>query len=654
MNYNYLSIKQEEISVKIGMDRKNKYIGVFGSCLHEQNQMNFLSALRDTCIETGYTTIAFSASYNSVYDEDSALGELRLLELFKYIYLDCLIILTETIKNPQLIDKIVSIGQEKQIPVFSIDGTAPGCYNMPLDYKSGFRSIVRHVIKDHGRKRINMLAGFKGNSFSEERIDVYKEVLEEYNIPFEEERLGYGDFWDRPSRVALQGFIDCSLEMPDAIVCANDSMAITACAMLAERGFKVPEDIIVTGFDGTQNSKYNSPTITTCTPDYKRAIDFIILKTNEAIASGKVEPCDYMIGFDISKCQSCGCEPNIPRNHTEIITALYNATGDSSWHTLAMNNLVTSLLDKCYIEDIAALLPDTVKLWNENFRFACIKSELTKSLITQDARNNITGSFSDMTTILYMNDNDFDTTNIPFNVKDFIPSMDKVVGRPGMTLIVRLLNSGKQVYGYTVDGIDELNLRNLQRCNEFDMFLSHSINTVLHNYALNKAYEEIATLSIHDPMTGIYNRRGFFSKLNYILDSNERANQFLHIVFIDMDGLKGINDNYGHKEGDFAITSLALAIANIDIPSLLCARFGGDEFICAFFTETPGCYTPDDIRSMIAENIRNMPDAAAKKYPIDFSIGVLSQMTCNIKNIDDIILSADKMMYVNKISRRKK
>ncbi len=634
------------------MGNKHKYIGVFGSCLYDQNPMNFLSALRETCIKYGYTTVALSATHSSQDNDDSALGQLNLLELFKNIQLDCIIILKETVKYQYLIDKVVSIGKEMNIPVFSIDGEAEGCYNMPLDYKSGFRSIVRHVIKDHDRKRVNMLAGFKGNSFSEERIDVYKSVLNECGIPFEEERLGYGDFWERPSRAAIESFLASDLELPEAIVCANDSMAITTCSVLAEHGIKVPDDIIVTGFDGTQNSRFNSPTITSCSPDYRDAMTFIIDKIKEVKSTGKVEPCDHMISFNILKSQSCGCEPSTFHNHTEIITTLYNATGDSSWHTLAMNNLVTSLLEKQYIEDIAELLPETVRMWSDNFRFACVKSDLTKSKITPEACKNATGKFDDMTTILYMKNQQFDELNKQFNVREFIPNLDDIVDDPGTALFVRLIHYGKQVYGYTVDGVAEPNLRNLQRCNEFDMFLAHSINTILHNYALNKAYEEIEALSVNDPMTGVYNRRGFFTRLNAIMEDKDMLKQYLYIVFIDMDGLKGINDNFGHKEGDFAITTVAQSLTKLNIPNSLCARFGGDEFICAFFADNPQAYSSDGIKEQIINIIKNTPGVSDKRYPIDFSMGILCQKAENIENIDDLILSADKMMYVNKMGKK--
>lgn len=57
------------------------------------------------------------------------------------------------------------------------------------------------------------------------------------------------------------------MEFPQAIICANDAMAITACSILRERGIKVPEDVIVTGFDGIELEQYNSPRLTTAAAD---------------------------------------------------------------------------------------------------------------------------------------------------------------------------------------------------------------------------------------------------------------------------------------------------------------------------------------------------------------------------------------------------
>ena len=60
--------------------------------------------------------------------------------------------------------------------------------------------MVRHVVEEHGARRVNMLAGFESHALSEDRVMVYRKVLEENGIAFEEERVGYGQFWEVPAR----------------------------------------------------------------------------------------------------------------------------------------------------------------------------------------------------------------------------------------------------------------------------------------------------------------------------------------------------------------------------------------------------------------------------------------------------------------------
>jgi len=641
------------------MAEKTRLIGVCGANLFEQTAINFLSVLKDVSFHKGYSTIAFSAGINSYEDADHAVSELELVDLCRYINLDCIIILTETLKNNLLLEKIVEIGYAKNIPVFSIDGIVEGCYNMPLDYKSAFRDIVEHVIKDHGVTCVNMLAGMRNNSFSDERIGIFKEVIAKHGIEFDERRLDYGDFWAYPARAAVERFLESDLPMPEAIICANDEMAITACSTLAEHGYRVPEDIIVTGFDDTQASAHNYPSITTCTPNYLEAINFILEQSELVKNTGKLSPCEHKIHFDVVKRQSCGCEPNTIHNHSQLVSELYLAASDASWHTLAMNSLVTSVLEKNHVEDIIHELPNTVRLWYGNFRFACLKSELLADNLKSSNRD-FSGSFGRMATILYVKEGVFDEPCEQFDVREFIPRFDELIDQPGLTFVARILKNGKQVYGYTVDKFLELNYRQVQRCNEFAMFLTHSINTVLHNYELTElnhnlenANAEIAAMSIHDPLTGIYNRRGYFNTLAELRKDESLVGKYIYMVNVDLDRLKYINDNYGHSEGDFAITAVARSLPSIDADPLIYARFGGDEFTCTFIADTDDLYTTEQIKSQINEALLKLPGVSEKEYPINFSIGLCVQKITPDINIESIISSADSKMYADKAEHKK-
>ena len=170
------------------------------------------------------------------------------------------------------------------------------------DYKQGFADGVKHLIEYHHCKNIFMLAGMKDNKYSDDRIEMYRREMESHGINFCEEQIGYGDFWEDPAIEAVNRFLDSDLPTPEAICCANDTMAIAAAKELRKRGYRVPEDILVTGFDGIEDGKFNFPGISTCEPKLEAVADFVF-----DILSGKESADEYLIPLVFYPKESCGC-----------------------------------------------------------------------------------------------------------------------------------------------------------------------------------------------------------------------------------------------------------------------------------------------------------------------------------------------------------
>lgn len=632
-----------------------KVIGICGGRIFNDNILRFVNELQKIAVRNNYLTVAFSASTDGGQGREEAEKEGKLFELLRYVDMAALVLLAspESLSNELLIRGIIDVAKEKGIPIFCLDYKAENCYYIRTEYHTGFEQMVRHVVEEHGAKRVYMMAGFKGNEFSEERIRVYRKVLEENGIPFEDYMLEYGDFWERPARVAMHHFLDGGHPLPEAILCANDSMAITACEVLQEYGYSVPEDIIVTGFDGITSGKYHYPSLTTCEPGFTGGAAYIFEELDKINNTGKIEPDEYVIPFMLSKNQSCGCVMADQQDRNQAITRLYSNLGDCTWHTLAMNDMVTNVLDKQSVTEIAELLPIKARLWCKYLRFACVKSEIIKS-------GSVPEDYGEMETILCGEKEVFETPGRRFDIQNFLPDWESILRdkKEMNILVVNLLHAGNSVYGYTVDGFQELDERSLQRSYEFAMFLSHCINTVLHNrilYEMNRnlsqANEEIAKLSVVDPMTNIYNRRGFFQKLDEML--LKCKNQYLTILSVDMNRLKYINDTFGHEEGDFAIKALANSLEQECGSRAICARFGGDEFIAAMFHETKQEPQQEAVTKRLQTRLSQMEGVLEKPYPITASVGVLERPVDEKLDLEEMIRVADKYMYKQKRQGRK-
>lgn len=625
------------------MNEQKKLIAFMGGMFDQEKNSNFIRELETESLKQGYFIVAFSFSETTVWDQDRDNCELKLIELCSHLDIKAIIVQLEFIKNEYLVVAINKLGQKKGIPVIAMEKHLPGRINISMRYKDGFKSIVRHVIEVHGCRKINMLAGPKGDHFSEGRIEAYKEVLAENSIPFEERRLLHGDFWDRPAREATREFIRLGDEI-DAIVCANDAMAIACADELITHGYRVPEDIIVTGFDGIKSGFFNVPAISTVEPDYENEAKKVISLISENIDPNTESV--YNIDFRLKLRSSCGCyraEDILSPTEINVLSASY---ADVNWAVNSINNLMVEAAVLESMRELSRTISTTLWLWKRQFQFVGVFSDLLEPEME---------GIGDHRYITMFRSENGERSGIgsTYDEEEFIPGFEDIInGDESNLLLVRLLHVGNQVFGYLVYGTKDTTNRDIRRCEEFGMFLSSAINAVIANRNLAKMRHEIEKVSVLDYLTGIYNRRGFMAELKKMVESTNNFGKNLIIFSIDMDRLKYINDMFGHAQGDFAIKSMAEAISHFASRNGIAARYGGDEFVCAIITDAEVNLSADVVRSRLDLFLLAKESVANKEYKITASIGSASGVINNSIDVQSLMDRADEEMYADKKKRK--
>lgn len=157
-------------------------------------------------------------------------------------------------------------------------------------------------------------------------------------------------------------------------------------------------------------------------------------------------------------------------------------------------------------------------------------------------------------------------------------------------------------------------------------------------------------LSISDEMTGAYNRRGMDIHLKRMLAEAKEGDSLL-VAVVDMDGLKYVNDTFGHGEGDYGIKQVHKALLMCAYPEEICVRAGGDEF----YLFGVGKYTEDDMEKHIKdfqEYLCKVNETSGKPYLVGASIGMELAVINEQMKVDSVINAADVKMYASKVERK--
>ncbi len=177
----------------------NRIISLCTSRIYDPQVFTFIRSLNEALRGKDIRLLVYSVNSDRYWDEETKTSETAIFDLIPFEQTELVIIMDERIKSRRISDELISRAGEYSVPVLVVDGIYDGIASVCFDYSRGFEAMVRHIIGQHSVRRIHMMAGYRNNRFSDERIDAFRRVLAEYDIPFDDSMVSYGDFWSLPS-----------------------------------------------------------------------------------------------------------------------------------------------------------------------------------------------------------------------------------------------------------------------------------------------------------------------------------------------------------------------------------------------------------------------------------------------------------------------
>ncbi len=583
-----------------------------------------------------YVFMSF-ASYSA--HQNLMQGELNIYKLCDPADYDGVIVFSNMLNSDTTAEEICSDAVKKAVPVVSIGKEMEGIPSVFVDNRAGLKTVVEHLIADHGVKKIFYMGGTPEHVDSCERLKVTREVMHEHGLELDDEEVGYGKWSNRRTVDALHEYLDKGRGMPDAIVCANDAMALAVCNELEKLGYDVPGDVKVTGFDNIESGRIFYPAITTVQADFKT-----VAKKAYDIMSGKLCPDDEQSGISVPAipvmAESCGCVGNPHYIGLRHMYCKHSFQRSADANLVEQNERV--LRER--ISDVSDYQDMKEKLrhhYRENHQYEgsafymVLNDDYFMNTLATDEEICGGGLKGQLDVAVALRDGKLlDVEKV--DASRLIPGYRKQKNEQHIFYICPLHYFANN-YGYVVF-TDEPYVLNEIMMYPYLEKIQQSLRLLRVNLRLKLLFDK-------DPMTGLYNRFGYENKALPLYKESLDKRTRLAVLFVDINSMKSINDNFGHEQGDVAIKTVAAAVSDCLKKDWVAVRYGGDEFIVI----VPDCgrQKAASIKRRITERLEKRREDSRLPYSLSASIGYVTTEPDKRPDasLKDYIREADALMY---------
>jgi len=621
-----------------------KKIGVFIGEIAQPYQKRIAQSVTERANSLGYDVLFF-CSYGS-YNEDIlyAEGEKAIIYIPDCSLFEGIIITEDVLDIPGMGDELYAkLRETTTCPIVYLRTAREGCYNILLENRSSIEEMTRHFTDVHGFTDICYMSGKKGTEDSLQRLSGFLDVMQEKGIEVTDHMIFHGDYWRNKGVEAVNWFMEGRDSYPQAIICANDYMALSVCEELGKRGVKIPEEVCVSGFDFIEEAREYTPTLTSLEVDFEnmayRAVDVI-----DAV-SKKSEPSKIQyLPAKIRLHKSCGCGTQYRFNSIKgLIEVSHIQTADTK-NTLIS---VADYQDAFDFDEYMTVADKYRRFIRAPKAYFCFEDA------EEDGYNEVENDSALTSNVIlrriFDDEKPAERLFIPFPRRKILPD-EYMEEEKFNNLCVFAIHFKNVVYGYMVTTLPD-------KDNWFDiytqgylMILANAIANVEVHKKMERL-EAIRAIYQKDALTGIFNRRGFDKLLqNRYSEYNKDSSKSFGLVSIDMDNLKTINDNYGHSEGDKALMAIARALSNVMKNGDFCARVGGDEFAAVISISYPG--RGNEFKRELRAELKRQ-SLAFPQYNVEASIGICECTEHDATSLVACVQIADARMYEDKRARKK-
>lgn len=561
---------------------------------------------------------------------------------------DGAIVMANSFNRPEEVEYVYHKVVESGIPAISIEYDYEGIRTISTDNYHGMYELAKHVVQEHGARQIVFVAGPREHAESNIRLQAVQDVADENGLSLPTENIVYGDWAKNVSKNLAGEWIDQHNCLPDIFICANDVMAMGVCDMLKERGYKIPEDVMVTGYDCIMPGQEYLPSIASVDHEWRgmgeKALQ-ILLDDME----GRKNEASFVMNTRFIPGGSCGCESctqKIQERKERYSHRADNLAWDAHFRHIYLSIRKAENADGLS-HSLSSLFQNECWMEGGNFML-CLDREFFT--IEEGDENLRSEGYSDCMDVICSLRNGIPRPHRIMEYRKAMFDVSNEIPEPGVYIFVPVYSEGKS-YGFAmltmdIDTVEDNGLYIWTR------HLSENLEQVRRNITIADLTRKLTELSVTDMLTGVYNRAGC-EKISYpMLEDWHRAGGTGAVMIADIDRMKTINDQYGHASGDQALRTVA-TVLKAQVPSdWIISRFGGDEFFIG--GKLSEGMDLDVLRESIVQKLAQEVERRQISFNLTLSIGYVILKPDEDADMESHLRKADQLMYAIKKEHHKK
>ncbi len=622
-----------------------KRIAVLVASIDREYQQDFAAGLASAGVQNDADICIFNSQghMNVAISTNSEVGESMIYDLPDLEEFDGVISMLATMGNDVAHQKVLDVIKplhESGKPHVSIDVPMKGAVCIRFDDAISVMELTEHLITEHGARRIAFVSGPLNSNVSIARVEACREAMRKHGLELDDDMIFDGEWTRVGGWKAAEDILISGGQIPDAVICANDDMALSIIECFGEHGIRVPKDVAVTGFDALREAVMRGIT-TICRPidrSARRAVDILCKWIDGEIPVQQ----EVLLSTIPIYGESCGCSQSLEHMNEKL-----RALGTERW---TMETILTrvsmfsgTLAGVGDEEEAAEKIREFVFSWEIKELYLCVDP----SICRESEGSADYQAYPPEMLLLYGVRNGREYEPVLFDRRDLVPALQEMRKNSSCLVFCPLYYRNKN-FGYVV-----MDLGNGTGSALYSvlMLLNGALISLYLQTNIKRSAATIENMAVHDIMTGLLNRRGYMEQAPVVMDRARKERKIFALLSMDMDHMKRINDEHGHLMGDEAICRMGKALRVLHEKGIIPVHISGDEFLAYGIVNS--AEEAEALVPLVRESLEKINRDDPWICDISASIGLYAAIPDAKGGMDEFMKNADGAMYADKARRKK-